>query len=161
MMKIHFVVCLALSVCLANMAGAASSSESTLADSSTAISHASEQRVKVRIAIGSKMMTAELDDNPTARDFLSLLPLTVTLRDYSRAEKVSDALPRRLSEAGAPEIAAGETGDIAYYAPWGNIAFYRGQGPDASGVIRIGKILSGSEALHQSGQISMTLSRAE
>lgn len=160
MLKIQFVFCLALSVCLANMAGAAGSSESTSADSSAAISHA-EQRVKIRIAIGSKAMTAELDDNSTARDFLSFLPLTVTLRDYSRAEKVSDALPRRLSEAGAHASAAGEAGDIAYYAPWGNIAFYRGQGPDAPGVIRIGKILSGSEVLYQSGQISATISRAE
>jgi len=117
--------------------------------------------VKIRIAVGSTIMIAELDNNATARDFLSLLPLTVTLRDYGHAEKVSGALSRRLSEAGAPESAAGKTGEIAYYAPWRNIAFYRGQGPDAQGVIRIGKILSGSEALDKPGQISTTFSRVE
>lgn len=117
--------------------------------------------MKIRIVIGTKTMLAELDNNPTAQDFLSLLPLTVTLRDFNHAEKVSDALPRRLSVVGAPERAAGAIDDIAYYAPWGNIAFYRGQGPDAPGVIKIGKILSGSEALQQSGQLRTTLSLME
>ncbi|MEI7189365.1 cyclophilin-like fold protein [Dickeya dianthicola] len=161
MMKTCFVACFILSTCLANTAWAVGLSELTPTGSFTAASHEKGPRVKIRITIGTKTMTAELDNNPTARDFLSLLPLTVTLRDFSRAEKVSDALPRRLSEADAPASAAGEQDDIAYYAPWGNIAFYRGEGPDAQGVIKIGKIVSGSEALHQPGQISTTLSRAE
>lgn len=147
---------LALTTCLVSTVWAAG--ESALA---TAAGTEKSQHVEIRIAVGQQVMTAVLDDTPTARDFIALLPLTVTLRDYSKAEKVSDALPRRLSEDGAPAKAAGETGDIAYYAPWGNIAFYRGQGPDAPGVIRIGKILNGSDALSQPGQISTTISRVE
>lgn len=160
MLKKYFVAYLVLSACLANTAWATALSELTPAGSTTA-SHEKGERVKIRIAIGSRTMVAELDNNPTAKDFLSLLPVTVTLRDFSPAEKVSDALPRRLTESGAPETDAGAPNDIAYYAPWGNIAFYRGQGPDAQGVIKIGKILSGSEALNQSGRINITLSRAE
>lgn len=117
-------------------------------------------RVNINIAIGSTNLAATLDDNPTARDFTALLPLTVTLRDFSAAEKVSGALPRRLSEEGATATAAGAVGDIAYYAPWGNIAFYRGRGPDASGVIKIAKITSGIEALNQLGELRVTISRA-
>ena len=113
----------------------------------------------IRIAIGSTNMAATLEDNPTARDFVSLLPLTVTLRDFSSAEKVSGALPKRLSEEGAPATDAGALGDIAYYAPWGNIAFYRGRGPDASGVIKIAKITSGIEALNRPGEVRVTISR--
>lgn len=120
-----------------------------------------DHRVSIRIVIGSTTMTATLADNPTARDFASLLPLTVTLRDLSPAEKVSAALPKRLSEKGAPVRDAGAVGDIAYYAPWSNIAFYRGQGPDASGVIRIARITSGIEALNQPGQVRVTISRAD
>ena len=118
-------------------------------------------RVTLHIAIGSKSMTATLEDNPTARDFAALLPLTVTLREFSPAEKVSGALPRRLSEEGAPATDAGAVGDIAYYAPWGNIALYRGQGPDAAGVIKIARITSGMEALQQPGQVRVTISRAK
>lgn len=118
-------------------------------------------RVTLHIAVGSKSMTATLEDNPTARDFAALLPLTVTLREFSPAEKVSGALPRRLSEEGAPATDAGAVGDIAYYAPWGNIAFYRGQGPDAAGVIKIARITSGIEALRQTGQVRVTISRTK
>ncbi len=118
-------------------------------------------RVTINIAIGSASMTAILEDNATARDFASLLPMTITLREFGHAEKVSGALPKRLSEQGAPATDAGTFGDIAYYAPWGNLAFYRGQGPDATGVIKIAKITSGVEALRQAGQVSVTISRAK
>ena len=121
----------------------------------------SVQRTKIHITIGTTRMTATLEDNPTARDFASLLPLTLTLREFGAAEKVSGALPRPLSEEGAPATDAGSIGDIAYYAPWRNIAFYRGQGPDAAGVIRIARITSGIEALQQPGQVPVTITRAD
>lgn len=117
--------------------------------------------VNIHIAIGTVIMTATLEDNPTARDFAALLPLTVTLRDFSAAEKVSGTLPKRLSEEGAPATDAGAVGDIAYYAPWRNIAFYRGHGPNAAGVIRIAKITFNAEALNLPGQLSATISRSE
>lgn len=152
----RFVIGLVLMTCLVSTAWAAGKPALATAEQTE-----KGQHVGIRIAVGGQIMTAILNDTPTARDFVALLPLTVTLRDYSPAEKVSEGLPRRLSEDGAPANAAGETGDIAYYAPWGNIAFYRGQGPDAPGVIRIGRILNGSEALRQPGQISTTISRVE
>jgi hypothetical protein len=117
--------------------------------------------VNIRIAIGSMNMMATLEENPTALDFLSLLPVTLMLRDFSVAEKVSGALPKRLSEEGSPTTDAGAVGDIAYYAPWGNIAFYRGNGPDASGVIKIAKITSGVKALSQPGLLRVTISRVD
>ena len=141
---------------------AASSGATTdIAGSGIAPGETGAHRVNIRIAIGSANMVATLDDNPTARDFVALLPLTVTLRDFSSAEKVSGALPKRLSEEGAPATDAGAVGDIAYYAPWGNIAFYRGGGPDAPGVIKIAKITSGIDALNQTGQVRATITRAD
>ena len=119
------------------------------------------QHVKIHITIGTTRMTATLEDNPTARDFAALLPLTLMLRDFSEAEKVSSALSRPLSTAGAPANAAGAVGDIAYYAPWRNIAFYRGPGPNAAGVIRIARITAGIEALEQPGQVQVTITRAD
>lgn len=120
-----------------------------------------KQRTKIHITVGTTRMTATLEDNPTARDFASLLPLTLTLREFGAAEKVSGALPRPLTEEGAPATDAGDAGDIAYYAPWRNIAFYRGQGSNASGVVRIARIISGIEALHQPGQMPVTITRAD
>lgn len=106
-------------------------------------------------------MLATLNNSPTAQSFAVLLPITMTLRDISTAEKVSDALPTRLSEEGAPKRGMGTIGDIAYYSPWGNIAFYRDKGPNASGVIKIEKIISGVEALNYSGRVTITVSRMD
>ena len=43
--------------------------------------------VKMRIKVGGKMLTATLADNATARDFVSLLRLTLTLKNYGATEK--------------------------------------------------------------------------
>lgn len=127
----------------------------------TEAGQAKSNRMTIHIAIGSSSMTATLEENPTARDFASLLPLTVTLREFGHSEKVSGALPRPLSEEGAPATDAGAVGDIAYYAPWRNIALYRGPGPNATGVIKIARITSGIEALQLPGQVRVTISRAK
>lgn len=80
-----------------------------------------------------------MENNATTREFATLLPLTLTLRDYNGTEKVSD-LPKKLSTEGAPSGTDPNTGDIAYYAPWGNIAvFYRDFGY-SSGLVRLGKL---------------------
>jgi hypothetical protein len=57
--------------------------------------------VRIRIDIDGSAMTATLTDSDTSTDFVSLLPLTLRLKDYAAAEKISD-LPRRLSTKGAP-----------------------------------------------------------
>jgi len=57
--------------------------------------------MKIRLTINGKAMTATLIDNATARDFLTLLPMTLTLEDYAATENIS-YLPRKLSTAGAP-----------------------------------------------------------
>ena len=89
---------------------------------------ASAQRtnaMKIGIRIQDKVITATLVDNATSRDFVSLLPISLTLEDYAGTEKISN-LPRRLSTEGAPAGSHPSIGDIAYYSPWGNLAiFYR------------------------------------
>lgn len=146
----HALKAFALSLLLACGASAAGAQDQAATDP-----------VNIRIVVGSATMTATLDDNPTARDFVTQLPVSLTLRDLGSAEKVSGALPRRLTEEGAPARDAGTKGEIAYYAPWGNIAFYRGQGPDAASVVTIGRITSGIEALDKPGEVDVTISRAE
>jgi hypothetical protein len=102
------------------------------------------------------VITATLVDNATSRDFVSLLPLTLTLKDYAGTEKISD-LPRRLSTEGAPPGSDPSIGDITYYSPWGNLAvFYRDFGY-SNGLIKLGKIDSGVEALSRLGPLRVTI----
>jgi hypothetical protein len=106
-------------------------------------------------------LTATLVDGAVARDFVSLLPLELTLRDYAGKEKVSD-LPRRLTTEGAPAGVDPDVGDLTYYAPWGNLAiFYRDFGY-ADGLIKLGRIDSGIEKLaSQRGDFAVRFERAE
>jgi hypothetical protein len=117
--------------------------------------------VNIRITIGSTNLAATLEDNPTARDFAALLPLTVTLEDFNSAEKISGALPKRLSQEDAPATAVGAVGDIAFYAPWGNLALFYRPGPRARGLIKMGRITSGMAILSQPGPLRATISHME
>jgi hypothetical protein len=124
---------------------------------------ASHQRIstmQIRIKVGDRVLMATLENNATVRDFVSLLPLSLTLKDYASTEKISD-LPRKLSEEGAPAGIDPSIGDITYYAPWGNLAiFYRDFGY-SKGLIKLGTIVSGLEALNQPGSLSALIQPIE
>jgi hypothetical protein len=116
--------------------------------------------MKIQLTVGATVLTATLLDNPTARDFAALLPLTLTLTDYASTEKVSD-LPRRLSTKGAPSGATPTVGDIAYYAPWGNLALYYQDFSHSNGLILLGKLDGGIEVLRAAGPLDVKIERAE
>jgi hypothetical protein len=114
--------------------------------------------MKIRITIDGTAVTATLADNPTSRDFLSLLPLTLSLKDYASTEKISD-LPRQLSTDGAPAAMDPRTGDITYYAPWGNLAIFYKDGHLSDGLVKLGTIDGGLEALRRSTPFEATIER--
>jgi hypothetical protein len=110
-------------------------------ESSSTISRAEKARIMttVEIVSGSHRWTARIDDGPAAREFLAQLPLTLSLKDYGGNEKIAD-LPRPLTREGAPDAVTPRAGDMAFYAPWGNLAiFYRG-GHHSPGLIRLGRL---------------------
>lgn len=113
-------------------------------------------KMKINLKLPDKTLTATLHDTPTARDFAAMLPLTLTLADYAKTEKVSD-LPRRLTKDGAPAGADPSVGDIAYYAPWGNLALYYKDFGYSDGLILLGKLDGGAEALNGPGSLKVTI----
>jgi hypothetical protein len=116
--------------------------------------------MKIRIQIEGRALTATLGDGEAARDFLSLLPLRLTLTDYHSTEKIAD-LPRKLSTEGAPSGFDPDVGDIAYYAPWGNLAiFYRDFGW-SEGLVKLGRLDAGGELPRSRGPLTVTIERAE
>jgi hypothetical protein len=116
--------------------------------------------MKIRIQLEGRSLSATLENSDAARDFLSLLPMTLTLTDYNSTEKIAD-LPKKLSTRGAPARFDPDVGDIAYYAPWGNLAvFYRDFGY-SSGLVKLGRLDSGVEFLRGRGPLPVTIERAE
>ncbi|HXK47738.1 MAG TPA: cyclophilin-like fold protein [Deltaproteobacteria bacterium] len=100
----------------------------------------------LRIKVGKEVLTATMLDSDASRDFVSMLPLTLHMKDYSGTEKISN-LPRRMSTKDAPDGYDPSVGDITYYSPWGNLAiFYRDFGY-AKGLIKLGSIDGGIEKL--------------
>jgi hypothetical protein len=114
-----------------------------------------QKMLKIRIDVEGTPIMATLDDNATSRDFASLLPLTLSLDDYAATEKVSD-LPRKLSTNGAPFGVTPVTGDLTYYAPWGNLAIFHKGFRYSAGLIKLGKIDRDVAPFRRSGRLRAT-----
>ncbi len=117
---------------------------------------AETDNMKIRIDMNGSEITATLTDNATSRDFVSLLPLKLKLEDYGETEKIG-YLPRKLSTEGAPTGSDPSVGDVSYYAPWGNLALFRRDFRYSSGLIKLGRIDSGLEALNVPGSVEVTI----
>jgi len=120
--------------------------------------HQPARTMKIRINIEGRSVAATLNGSEAARDFAALLPLTLTLEDYASTEKVAD-LPRKLSTRGAPPGSDPEVGDLAYYAPWGNLAVYYRDFGYSAGLVKLGRIDASLEALERPGPVRVTIAR--
>jgi hypothetical protein len=106
-------------------------------------------QTRVRFTAGDAEIVVRTADNPTGRDFVSMLPLTLDFRDFNAMEKIGD-VPRPLATQGSTGRAPAN-GDLIYFVPWGNLGFfYNAARRDVSfddRVIPIGTVVSGFERL--------------
>jgi hypothetical protein len=116
--------------------------------------------MKIRLEVDGTRIIATLEDNATARDFASLLPLTLTLDDCNGTEKISD-LPKKLSTRGAPEGVDPVAGDLAYYAPWGNLAIFYKDFGYSRGLVKLGTIESSARVFQRSGSLRVRVEPIE
>jgi hypothetical protein len=109
--------------------------------------------MRIRFRIGDAEATATLRDNETARDFASLLPLTVDMGDLFGREKPGP-LPRALAEGGEHQFTY-EVGDVAYWPPAHDVAlFYADDGQrtiPSPGIVVLGTIDSGLNEIASAG----------
>lgn len=110
------------------------------------VSHSRRETMKIRMTMAGQIITASLEESDSARDFFAMLPLTLPLEDYAETEKIA-YLPGKLTTQGAPKGIDPNVGDICYYTPWGNLAIYYRDFGYSSGLIRLGRITSGLDAL--------------
>jgi hypothetical protein len=92
------------------------------ADDHTEVTPESQAHMRIRLTDGDTVLNATLDDNPTARDFASLLPLRPQLNDLFRREKFGH-LPRSLATGGKPQSSY-EIGNIIYWSPGPDVAIF-------------------------------------
>lgn len=116
--------------------------------------------VKIRIIIAGTRLTATLENTQAARDFVKQLPLDLMLEDYNGTEKIAD-LPTKLSNKAAPDGYTPKVGDIAYFAPWGNLAFFYQDFGYSRGLIRLGQIDGSVDALMGDSDIKVRIEQAQ
>lgn len=141
--------------------GGSKASDASSRDPERASSERS-QDMKIKIKIAGKVLTATLVDNETARDFVSLLPLNLSLNDLFGREKFGN-LPKALSEKG-PRTHAYEVGDIAYWSPAHDVAIYYRKDSESiqsPGIIPIGKIDGGTEVFNVPASVKVTIELAK
>ena len=113
---------------------------------------------RLRLKVPGRTITGTLIDSETARDFVSLLPLTLTMNDLFRREKFGH-LPRVIASGGKRTHTYAVV-DIVYWSPGPDVAvYYRDDGEEIPnpGIIVIGRIDSGVEALDVPGSIRVTI----
>jgi hypothetical protein len=127
-----------------------------LAFAQTAAGKTGGATMQIGIAFADHQFTATLDDNPSARDFASMLPLDLTIQDYAHNEKIA-YLPRELTLEGAGPFSNERPGDLCYYAPWGNLAFFYDSYRYSDGLIRLGRLDDGFEPLLTRGEFPLRM----
>ena len=113
----------------------------------------------VNITVGDRTVTATMEDNAAARDFLSRL-LEVTLNDYNNVtEKIFYPSPA-LTTGGVTRGCTPVPGDITIYVPWGNVAIFCKSWSHSNDLIKIGRIDgNGIGVLGVAGDISVKIER--
>ncbi|SDL32905.1 cyclophilin-like fold protein [Arthrobacter sp. ok362] len=99
------------------------SSPAPSAPAPSASTSASVVGTVIRFTAGTDTVDVTIgEDSPATRDFLGMLPLTLTLKEFNGREKIAD-LPHELNYEGSPGSDP-EDGDLIYYTPWHNLGFY-------------------------------------
>ena len=114
--------------------------------------------MKIRLRIGNRPLTGTLIDSKTAQDFVSLLPITLTMNDLFGREKFAH-LPQAISTEGK-RTHTYEVGDIAYWSPGPDVAIYYqhdGEKIPNPGIIVIGKLDSGVDAFNVPGSAEVKI----
>lgn len=116
--------------------------------------------MKMNIIVGDRTITATMEDNAAAQDFLSRLPLEVMLNDFNNTtEKIFYPNPA-LTVKGVTRGCAPSPGDITIYVPWSNVAIFCKSWSHSNDLIKIGHIDdNGIEALSIEGDITVKFER--
>jgi len=112
--------------------------------------------MKIRLIINDQVLSATLEDSLPAREFIAQLPLTLQLEDYAATEKIAQ-LPRSLNVEGEPEGITPVAGDMAFYAPWGNLAIFHRPFGYSKGLVRLGRIEGGLQLLRKTGAVEVRI----
>lgn len=152
----------AVSVAVAACSNPDADRATSAADAIDVASETAELGPEIQIIVGGRQITAELADNPTARDLAAQLPVTLHFHDLNGVEKIA-RLPRALTTDVSPAGADPEVADIGYYAPSQDLVLYYGDVGYWDGIVRIGRFDRDDVAFvaSQGDGVAVTLDRQD
>lgn len=100
--------------------------------------------MNIKIANHALTATFALNDSPAAQGLLKQLPLTITVKNYSSDEKVFYPTPLSVNDTPASK---GQAGDLAYFAPWDDVAIFYRDFSAAPGLYQLGHCIAGQANL--------------
>lgn len=73
-----------------------------------------------------------------------MLPLQLVFSDYNNAEKIAYP-PNEIDVSDSASGTAPKAGDLAIYAPWGNLALFYEDAEYSSSLVPLGSVEAGAE----------------
>ena len=116
--------------------------------------------MRIRIAFHDHDFTATLEDNVSTRELVGMLPLDLTIADFAHNEKLA-YLPRELGELARGPFPSAAPGDVCYYVPWGNLAFFYNGYESSRDLVRLGRLDDGVEPLLTRGEYPLRIERIQ
>ena len=96
------------------------------------------ESMKIEVKFEGVTLKATLNDRTAAKQLYAMLPLNLKLENFGDLEKIF-YLPGKLDTVGMSVNERVQSGDITYYAPWGNVAiFYKPYGGNGD-LYKLGK----------------------
>jgi hypothetical protein len=120
-----------------------------------------DKLANIRIRAGDIMITAELADNATSRDFLARLPMTVTMT--RSGEREYHGRPDTPISVDGPKQGRFDNGDLGYWAPGGYLAIFLDNTvkPEITDLIVMGKVTSDLASIKRLGPlVDISIERA-
>ncbi|KAA6333133.1 hypothetical protein EZS27_018429 [termite gut metagenome] len=116
--------------------------------------NSNENDMKIKIIVGSTVLTATLIDNSTARALVAKFPLTVPMQDLYNREMCyhfPDVLP-----ADNVQNTGYEVGEIIYWPPLHSLVIMYAQNGEHFSMQKIGRIESGVDIFAKTGNVTVT-----
>ena len=101
---------------------------------------------------------AVIEDNPSARDLASMLPLGIEIENCANNEKIAD-LPRKADRRWSRPFRQRSPRRSLLLCPWSNLALFYGSYRYSSGLIRLGRIEGGVEPFLARGEFPLSVER--
>ena len=101
-----------------------------------------EQVMKIKVTDGNHTVIFELNDTPSAMSLYEMLPIDVSVENYSTNEKIFYTDEKIDTDGGIEGNC--KAGTLALFSPWGNVVMFYGPFRSYPGLYILGEAIEGT-----------------